>query len=73
MELVRKHKNDIVGISAKFNYPKNPHDPSSYRIYDPTIGGAMLDLGVYVYRVTRDIMNEMGMEMKDYNKDQSKI
>lgn len=73
LELAKQHKDDIVGISAKFNYPKNPHDPSSYRIYDPTVGGTMLDLGVYVYRVIRDIMREMNMEMKDFDKDKSKI
>ncbi len=43
------HKDEIVGISAKFNYPKDPNDPGAARCYDKAHGGVMLDLGVYVF------------------------
>ena len=54
------HKEQIVGISAKFNYPKDPNDPGARRCYDKNTGGAMLDLGVYVFQAAKEILAIVG-------------
>jgi len=67
MELIREVKNEIVHIDCHFNYPKNPHDPSSYRVYDKDCGGAMLDLGVYVYNMVKEIGQIVGFKLSDFD------
>ena len=61
------HKEQIVGISAKFNYPKDPNDPGARRCYDKNTGGAMLDLGVYVFQAAKDILTILGQDLHKFD------
>lgn len=41
-------KYEIKKVEAYNYYPKDPTNPSDWRIFDKEIGGALLDLGVYL-------------------------
>ena len=50
-------------MHVKFNYPKNPHAPGDQRTYDINHGGAMLDLGVYVFQTAKDIGKTLEIDL----------
>jgi len=41
----------IETIRIEFNYPKDEGDVNNFRLYNKPMGGCMLDLGIYVYKL----------------------
>ena len=55
----------IINKIEAFNYyPKDPTNPSDWRIFDKEIGGALLDLGVYLIQQSDEILNTLGSDFK---------
>lgn len=69
LEEIRKNKELVKNVSIKFNYPKNPNDQGSKRHYDPVVGGVMLDLGVYVFQLVKEIGDIFGFSVADFDKE----
>jgi len=64
---VELHKDEVVSVSVKFNYPKNPNDPGDKRCYDENHGGVMLDLGVYVIDMAKNILSILGSDLHQFD------
>lgn len=47
LKTVKRNRAKVKEVSVVFNYPKDPYEADSWRIYHPVYGGTMLDLGVY--------------------------
>lgn len=73
LDCIKEYKDQIVSIDCFFNYPKDPHCPSSWRTYHEVFGGTMLDLGIYSFKLTKDIGEIMGFNIKDFHKDEKRI
>lgn len=73
MELVDDKRGEIESIYVVFNCPKNPCGKGGERFYDREHGGAMLDLGVYVFEEAREILKVLGMGLDEFDKENKEI
>ena len=69
IDLIEASKDKITDIYIVFNYPKNPHLPGDVRVYKKPIGGVMLDLGVYVFQMARQIGEVVGFDLFSFQKE----
>ena len=68
LKLVQDNKNQIKHIDIVFNYPKNPHARGDARVYKKPIGGVMLDLGVYVFQLARELGKVIGFDLLSFDR-----
>ena len=73
LKLVQDNKNQIKHIDIVFNYPKNPHARGDARVYKKPIGGVMLDLGVYVFQLARELGKVIGFDMLSFDRQNKDI
>jgi predicted dehydrogenase len=73
LNAIKKRKAEVREVNVVFNYPKDPQDPSSWRLYHPVYGGAQLDLGIYVYKLAKDIGSKIGFDLKNFDQKGRKI
>ena len=73
LDLVKDKKDEIEDIYIVFNYPKDPHDKDNQRMYDKDHGGTMLDLGIYVFEEAREILEVLGLDLHQFDKENKDI
>jgi predicted dehydrogenase len=73
LKLVESNKSEVTDINIIFNYPKNPHAPGDARVYKKPIGGCMLDLGVYVFQMAKEIGQVLGFDLFSFDKENKDI
>lgn len=71
LECIKQYQDLIVSIDCFFNYPKDPQD--DWRTYHEVFGGTMLDLGIYSFKLTKDIGDIMGFNLKEFRVDDKRI
>lgn len=73
LDCVNAHKDQITEISAFFNYPKDTHCPGSWRIYHKVFGGTMLDLGIYPFKLVKEIGSIIGFDIMNFDRENKRI
>lgn len=57
-------KYTVETVDAYNHYPKDPTNEMDSRIFDPSIGGALLDLGVYLIQQCDEIAELYGLDFQ---------